>query len=161
MTKPVDYFLLTERTCSRCKVTKPVAEFNRYADPTAAITGWRYHSWCRDCARQGSQRYGAENRDRRNERLRQWRRDNPEKAHELDRRRRLRRYGLNNAQVAEATLRQGGRCALCRRKKADLVVDHDHATGRVRGLLCGQCNTLLGWYEKAGVRSRVEGYLSS
>lgn len=43
---------------------------------------------------------------------------------------------------------QGGRCAVCRTHqnelKRRLYVDHDHVTSRVRGLLCQNCNTILG-----------------
>jgi hypothetical protein len=38
---------------------------------------------------------------------------------------------------------QDGRCAICG-KARDLVCDHDHATGLVRGWLCNSCNTLEG-----------------
>ena len=44
---------------------------------------------------------------------------------------------------------QGGLCAICRNGDRKLVTDHDHATGRVRGLLCSPCNSRLGYVEGA------------
>ena len=41
--------------------------------------------------------------------------------------------------------RQGGRCALCRETPTHaLAIDHCHETGLFRGLLCHNCNLLLG-----------------
>jgi hypothetical protein len=56
-------------------------------------------------------------------------------------------YGLEKGEYAQLYAFQGGLCALCRRATGAsrrLSVDHDHATGDVRGLLCRPCNTLLG-----------------
>lgn len=41
---------------------------------------------------------------------------------------------------------QAGRCALCGNGRRDLVQDHDHETGLMRGLLCGSCNSREGIY---------------
>jgi len=42
---------------------------------------------------------------------------------------------------------QGGVCAICKKKGRPLGVDHCHSTGKVRGILCGKCNSGLGFYD--------------
>jgi hypothetical protein len=49
-------------------------------------------------------------------------------------------YGITSEQFDAMARSQDGRCAVCRKKTTRLVVDHDHATGEVRGLLCHGCN---------------------
>lgn len=53
--------------------------------------------------------------------------------------------GVSDAEYAERLALQGGKCALCDAtpKSRRLHVDHDHATGVVRGLLCHKCNRAL------------------
>ena len=52
---------------------------------------------------------------------------------------------LTDAEYNVLLERQGGSCAICGEKSRDrLVVDHDHETGAVRGLLCSHCNLGLG-----------------
>ena len=53
------------------------------------------------------------------------------------------KYGITVEELSRLEQKQGGMCAICGRKSA-LVVDHDHKTGVVRGLLCNECNMALG-----------------
>lgn len=53
------------------------------------------------------------------------------------------RYGLKSEEVQEMLNRQGGKCAICRTALKKHHVDHCHATGRVRGILCHGCNMKL------------------
>lgn len=116
---------------------------------------------CRPCVSERNRRYGAANKARRNERLREWRRRNPDAAKAKDLRARLmRKYGLTPEQVADLRTEQGERCLLCDSEDRDLVVDHCHRTGRVRGLLCRSCNTIVGQVERAPtIQARLVDYL--
>jgi hypothetical protein len=57
----------------------------------------------------------------------------------------LRTYGLREADVVALRARQGNRCSLCGDPDPGHV-DHDHSSGRVRGLLCERCNLALGLF---------------
>ena len=55
------------------------------------------------------------------------------------------RYGITGAEASRMLEAQAGLCAICRVRPAEHV-DHDHVTGRVRRLLCFNCNGGLGQF---------------
>jgi len=55
-------------------------------------------------------------------------------------------YGITQEEFEKLYDRQDGLCAICRVKKASHL-DHDHDSGKIRGLLCGGCNRGLGLFE--------------
>ena len=56
-------------------------------------------------------------------------------------------YKMSSDQYEKMNLAQGGLCAICRKQNRNgnrLCVDHNHATGKVRALLCSSCNLVIG-----------------
>ncbi|GGU54675.1 endonuclease domain-containing protein [Streptomyces lavendofoliae] len=111
------------RTCWTCDERKPADEFYRQGK------GRLRH--CKACVRQKDRdRYKATNgKDRVFDQS-------------------LRRlYGITIDQYRAKEAEQQGRCGLCRcipQTDRRMHVDHDHATGKLRDLLCHHCNLLLG-----------------
>jgi hypothetical protein len=59
------------------------------------------------------------------------------------------RFGISVKEYNELLQKQQGVCAICKLKpqsSRNLAVDHDHKTGKIRGLLCHKCNTGLGLF---------------
>ena len=82
------------------------------------------------------------------------------KSWESTRKSTLSKYRITLTEYNELYAKQEGRCRLCGEERPDhgsggLLVDHDHETGRVRGLLCVRCNTRMAgvddpeWLEEA------------
>ena len=113
------------KTCSRCKTEKPMAAFSR---DKQHFTG--YKSACKVCA---SGDFKA------------WRKKNHQKAKLTDRvNHYIRSYGLSEKQARQLVADRTGICSICG-NTTQLVVDHCHNTGRVRGLICSACNSVLGY----------------
>jgi hypothetical protein len=65
-----------------------------------------------------------------------------------------RNYGLTLEDFEALLASQGGGCAICGKPDVDHV-DHDHVTGRVRGILCFRCNVALGQLDDDEDRARA------
>jgi hypothetical protein len=112
-----------------------------------------------------AQRYYQQTKDEQKARSRERYKKNVDSVRANVRRAQLKAlYGITPEQYDSMLAAQGGHCALCPavrgdRRCARLHVDHNHVTGKVRGLLCRDCNTGLGIYEKFAANDRVAGYL--
>jgi hypothetical protein len=56
------------------------------------------------------------------------------------------KYDLTPGQFDDILAAQGGVCGVCGRESDQFVVDHDHDTGQIRGVLCHKCNLGLGQF---------------
>jgi len=73
---------------------------------------------------------------------------------------RARKYGLSEDHFRVLLESQDYKCAICHTPDRSLVVDHNHKTGAVRGLLCSNCNTGIGLLQDSPeIMRAAEGYL--
>lgn len=130
--------------CPRCKTIKPHTFENfRACEEDRGPHGYRYTKRvCRDCEINDRIKYRRANADRENARRR------AAGKYEFNRRENLKRkFGITPETYDLMLSAQGGRCAICAEKNEGpraFAVDHNHQTGKVRGLLCHNCNIGLG-----------------
>jgi hypothetical protein len=137
------------KQCSKCKETKPGAEFPYQGRYTSGQR--RLSSLCRACMAIARKAYYEQNRERFKAYSRNERAANRERHRERSRNyQRMSKYGLTQDDYDALVAAQGGGCAICGGQGgmshmiAPLVVDHCHVTGKVRALLCANCNAGLG-----------------
>lgn len=68
------------------------------------------------------------------------------------------KYGISESRYNEMLGAQGYACAVCLKPHSTekvLCIDHDHSSGRVRGLLCSHCNTAIGYFRDSPMFCRA------
>ena len=128
------------KRCPRCKKTKKASAFNKRK---ASADGLQ--PYCRICTRAYQNEHYTKNRAAIRDKVKRWRMSHPDHGKDFA----LRRdHGITLKDYREMLAAQGGRCAICRRKKCptgkQFAVDHDHETGQIRGLFCVPCNRGIG-----------------
>lgn len=159
------------KTCSFCGTTKPLLDFHKNvrrrdgcANECKVCAGERVKKWREDNPdkfKAAQQAHYAKTAEAQRQRAKQWHHVNKEKAKQsaaqwraanaekIKAKKRLDATGFTEAQFGEALRRQNGECAICRTGLSDLPprqvhADHDHNTGKPRGVLCHHCNVALG-----------------
>jgi hypothetical protein len=119
-----------------------------------------YRSECKACHRSRQQAWYAKNREHAIAQVKRWQQENKDYLYEYRRQYRQRRkaeerdaylrrtFGITQVDYDVRLVSQGGGCAICGKQpeKISLHVDHDHITGKIRGLLCVGCNNALGQF---------------
>lgn len=143
------------KVCTKCKIPRSFFDFHQQENGMFGLRGC-----CIDCNR--AYQRAAKERINVNERKRL---EDPEKKEKRRRslaryrstskwiltrkRHQVKKYGLTLEDYLSMHRAQNGRCKICDKKDSEevlnLCVDHDHDSGKVRGLLCDFCNTSLGF----------------
>lgn len=146
------------KTCTRCLLSKHQEEFVK---SSRSKDGW--HSQCKSCHAERAKIYRAENphilKDQYKKRwqyVKEWNKNNPEKSKLYARRYYLKyTYGITLTEYDKMRKEQNYSCYTCNehesivpRKSEDssnaLCVDHCHESGKIRKLLCMNCNVIIG-----------------
>jgi len=114
-----------------------------------------------DYDKERKQKWYLENKERVRKQGKKWYQNN--NSHAMDRNLQ-KAYGITLAQYNELLQKQNACCAICARPsdkmKKRLGVDHNHETGKIRGLLCFDCNYGLGYFkDNSSFLSRAISYL--
>lgn len=72
----------------------------------------------------------------------------------------VKRYGVDKQMFEAMYLDQDGKCAIMSCLREAKAIDHDHVTGRVRGLLCLGCNVAVGFLESVTWMAAARDYLA-
>lgn len=128
------------KICKRCQKELPISEFplTNYYRKDGTRTP---NANCYPCRNELRVSYANENLEQRRY---------------SNRRATLSKYGLSVEGYNELLESQNGVCAICQQPETfsirgtvcELAVDHDHQTGKVRGLLCQHCNTAIGKFKE-------------
>lgn len=156
------------KICTKCKVEKALDQFHK------GSPGHRFgrHNKCKKCTNE-------DNRISKNNKMIKrplnelsdthcnWAKDIVPSlnGYKLRAYRLKRDYNLTIEEYDLMVLNQNNRCAICNKEELEigaygeiknLCVDHCHKTGRIRGLLCGQCNKGLGQF-----KDKIDSLLSA
>lgn len=140
--------------CSKCEEQKLPEDF-----PIRKERPRGRRSRCRECSTTARSRMKmAEYQATYRERLKK--KNGIEFFRDRERRFNLKRYGITPEEYEAMIARQDGKCAICAKSNPcgrgkRFHVDHDHSTGRVRGLLCHGCNTGLGAFSDSAEQLRA------
>lgn len=164
------------KQCSTCKNNKPISEFYVSRRRDGEIM-----AYCKKCSYASVQKWREENKEKWKQKQQRYHQKNKESIYEkrklrknidsentitkqklYNRKSLLKKYGLTIEQYEHILIQQDRKCKICKSdfsKKKKAVIDHDHKSQKIRGLLCVGCNVSLGHIERDGFLEKAIEYL--
>lgn len=147
------------KVCSSCKIEKTSSDFCKNSNRKDGL-----HHACRICARKAYKKYSSKNRSKINATHKKYCLKNKEKIRLLHKKEYQknraqyynsyikRTYGISIEEKNKIKIKQDFKCWICKDHEKNLtrglVIDHNHKTGKIRGLLCQLCNSALGKFKE-------------
>lgn len=132
--------LPVQKQCSKCLEFKQLDQF--YQHPKAL---YKRQSQCKSCRVLIQREYRELNPDinKKIDRKKYLR-----SKVQLKNERYLRNYGITLKDFNDLLEKQNNECLICQEKNKRFHLDHCHKTGKIRGILCAQCNTGIGLFKE-------------
>ena len=128
------------KLCPKCGQEKLFSDFGKDKTKKLGIS-----SYCKPCASSNRLKNYKSNPNQQKEKLKDYYRLNKQKAYAHSVKS---LYGISIEEVEHMKVQQNYLCKICKTHESNLkrklFVDHCHETGKVRGLLCQLCNTMIG-----------------
>lgn len=123
------------KICSKCNKNLSLENFYKRKDLSSGT-----QSWCKECQHKRTKEYKQKVG---------YRKYNLKAA-----------YNITQEEYISLLNKQNGKCKICGNSKK-LLIDHNHSTGQIRGLLCHNCNIALGHiFDNPVIASRLTQYLN-
>lgn len=153
---------ITEKFCNGCKQILPIVLFSKH-------TRDGFASRCKVCLNKQARDYHKKSMNNPEYRKKKYlqnkenRKRNPRSFEKRKNEWLKYNYRITLEDYKNMLEQQGGVCAICFqpcKTKKDLAVDHNHNTGKVRGLLCSNCNRAIGMLqEDPAIIDRAKQYI--
>ncbi len=145
-----------EKKCHKCSVQKDPSQFSKCLSNRDGL-----HIWCKNCDNTRALIWYNSHKEIVKERSKQYQKRNPEKFKEYNFKSKLKtQYGVTVEWYSRQTIIQNNKCAVCGVFSKRLNVDHNHTTGKVRELLCKNCNFAIGFiYDSSTTAKQIANYL--
>ena len=131
-----------KKRCDKCHKSKSLDSFNKNKTKPLGVS-----SSCKECRKDYDKKWRADNKDKTKKTKEKWLLKNQDYRQIVSVRSHLKRkYGMTIEEYERMVENQNGVCAICKKPDtiARLSVDHNHKTKKIRGLLCRNCNSVLG-----------------